>query len=73
MPSTASSAAAKKITSMKSLQTKLRGLQTSFAKFIQAMDANTKTSQVTVRLGRLDDLWEKNRQRHQRDRVSRGI
>ncbi|XP_053686628.1 uncharacterized protein LOC128736171 [Sabethes cyaneus] len=58
----AASTSAKKTPSLKSLQTKLRGLQTSLSnisKFVQTVDETTTASQAVVRLDRLDELWEK--------------
>lgn len=48
--------------SLKSLQTKLRGLQTSFSnlyRFMEQYRDDTKTTEVNVRLEQLDRLWDK--------------
>ncbi|XP_058827050.1 uncharacterized protein LOC131687034 [Topomyia yanbarensis] len=62
MPPTGSATSVKKAPSLRALHTKLKGLQTSLnniVKFVQCCDENTTASQVSVRLERLDELWEK--------------
>ena len=54
--------AAKKTTSLKTLQTKLKGLHTSFKniqEFVTNYPEDSTHSQITVRLERLEELWEK--------------
>ncbi|XP_053686296.1 uncharacterized protein LOC128735836 [Sabethes cyaneus] len=61
MPPAASSTA-KKVASLKSLQTKLKGLHASFrniAEFVSNYPQDTTASQIAVRLERLTDLWDK--------------
>ncbi|XP_058827011.1 uncharacterized protein LOC131686992 [Topomyia yanbarensis] len=62
MPPTSSSSSSKKGPSLKALLTKFKGQQTSFnniSKFVENFPEGTTASQITVRLERLDDLWEK--------------
>ncbi|XP_055543648.1 uncharacterized protein LOC129729183 [Wyeomyia smithii] len=62
MSPAASSGSSKKAPALKSLYTKLKGQQTSFnniSRFVECFPEGTTASQITVRLERLDDLWEK--------------
>ncbi|XP_058811177.1 uncharacterized protein LOC131676067 [Topomyia yanbarensis] len=55
-------ASKQKLPPLKSLQTKLRGLQTSFNnmyRFMQQYRVDTKAVEVNVRLEQLDRLWDK--------------
>ncbi|XP_053691334.1 uncharacterized protein LOC128739859 [Sabethes cyaneus] len=55
-------AAKSKLPSLKSLQTKLRGLQTSFdnmCRFMEQYRDDTRSAEVNVRLEQLDRLWDK--------------
>lgn len=62
MAPASASATTKKTQSLKVMLTKLKGLHASFnniAKFVDNFPDNSTTSQIAVRLERLDDLWEK--------------
>ncbi|XP_055590154.1 uncharacterized protein LOC129742298 [Uranotaenia lowii] len=62
MPSSSASASAKKLPSLKVLQTKLKGLQTSFNNiehYVQNFPESVSVHQILVRLEKLEELWDK--------------
>ncbi|XP_055585300.1 uncharacterized protein LOC129738142 [Uranotaenia lowii] len=62
MPSSSASASAKKQPSLKVLQTKLKGLQTSFNNiehYVQNFPESVSVHQILVRLEKLEELWDK--------------